>query len=317
MSRVVRSWLALLLLLALSPRAALAQDDGLGAEDEGGDDGATESSSTRYRAPADDARTHESAEEPAQVEPEERPESSAAPAVSAVEPGAATTRAITLQAAVGLGMGTLSFVQPTAAGTRKLPSSPFAATEIVLRTRIRPEAAFSLDVLLAYQTSVGFRLQLDPLFGLPEQIDVRAQRFEASVAPVIRLGSAPRDPALAFPLGFAFRSFAPDVHEFPLQSYKLGGPLARAELLLPLGEWVELRAGPEVQWLLLIDSNLRDAGACCQGIAIGGQGSIQANVGSAVRVALAYRQSHTFVPIGAWQFKDVERFLTLRIAGEL
>ena len=54
-----------------------------------------------------------------------------------------------------------------------------------------------------------------------------------------------------------------------------------------------------------------------QGFAIGGQGVVQARVGATLRLALAYRQSHAFVPAGGWRFKDVERFLTVRVAGEL
>jgi hypothetical protein len=222
-----------------------------------------------------------------------------------------------VQAGAGFGFGTLSYVRPTAAGTQKLPNTPFAAAEFLLRARILPEAAFSLDVLLYYQTSVGFTVQLDPLFALPEDIDVRDQRGEASIAPVLRLGDAPSKLAIAFPVGVAFRSFGPRVHQYAIADYILGGALARPELRLQLGEWVDLQAGPELQWLFMVDSSLRDEGACCQGFAVGGQGAVQARVGENLRVALAYRQSHAFVPAGGWRFKDVERFLTVRVGGEL
>jgi hypothetical protein len=222
-----------------------------------------------------------------------------------------------VQAGAGFGFGTLSYVRPTAAGTQKLPSTPFAAAEFLLRTRIHPEAALSLDVLLYYQTSVGFTVQLDPLFALPERIDVRDQRGEASIAPVLRLGEAPSNLAIAFPIGVAFRSFAPRVHIYDVANYTLGGALVRPELRLQLGEWVDLQAGPELQWLFMVDSSLKDEGACCQGFAVGGQAAMQARVGENLRVALAYRQSHAFVPAGGWRFKDVERFLTVRVGGEL
>jgi hypothetical protein len=106
------------------------------------------------------------------------------------------------------------------------------------------------------------------------------------------------------------------VTELPVESYALGGPLLRAELILPLGDPVRLRFGPEAQWIVLVDGSMREEGACCGGIAIGGQGALEASVGPVFRVAFAYRESHAFVPF-TWRFKDVERFLTARIAGEL
>jgi hypothetical protein len=307
-----------LVLLPLAPLRASAQ-----LEDEMGED-----DDTRENAPADsteqspapseaDTQAESNAaaetESPAQAQDGEAPPEVLAPS----EPEATAGRAIKVQAGAGFGFGTLSYVRPTAAGTQKLPNTPFAAAEFLLRTRIRPEAAFSLDVLLYYQTSVGLQVQLDPLFALPEDVDARSQRGEASIAPVLRLGGASSNLAIAFPVGFALRSFAPRVHQYDIADYILGGALVRPELRLQLGEWVDLQAGPELQWLFMVDSSLRDEGACCQGFAVGGQGAVQARVGENLRVALAYRQSHAFVPAGGWRFKDVERFLTVRVGGEL
>jgi hypothetical protein len=101
-----------------------------------------------------------------------------------------------------------------------------------------------------------------------------------------------------------------------VQEYALGGPQLRAELWLKLGELVRLRIGPEAQWIVLIDGAMRGEGACCQGLAVGGQGLLEASVGPIFRVAFAYRESHAFVPLAS-RFEDVERMLTARIAGEL
>lgn len=315
MTRAWLVWLTLLLLALAAPRVHAQLEDEMGEDED-----------TEQNEPADDREEMRTPAEPEEEQTQATDTESAAeteasePAQATVpsEPGAAApARAIKVQAGAGFGFGTLSYVRPTAAGTQKLPSTPFAAAEFSLRTRIRPEAAFALDVLLYYQTSVGFTVQLDPLFALPERIDVRDQRGEASIAPVVRLGSVSSDPALAFPLGVAFRSFAPRVHQFAIADYMLGGALARAELRLQLGDWVDLQAGPELQWLFMVDSSFKDEGACCQGFAVGGQGAVQARVGENLRVALAYRQSHAFVPAGGWRFKDVERFLTVRVGGEL
>jgi len=117
---------------------------------------------------------------------------------------------------------------------------------------------------------------------------------------------------LAFPIGFALRAFTPEVHEYPVKNYAFGGPQLRAELWLQLGELVRLRLGPEVQWIVLIDGPMRNE----EGIAAGAQGALEATVGPLFRVAFAYRETRSFVPL-APRFKDVERYLTARIAGEL
>jgi hypothetical protein len=233
------------------------------------------------------------------------------------EAGATPQRAIRVQTSIGFGIATLAFVRPTPTGVQRLPDTAFAATELSLRVHVKPEAALSVEVRVAYRTSVGFVLQLEPLFALPERVDVRVQHVELSVAPIVRLGGTGHMPVLAFPIGLAFRSFSPTVHQYPVFDYDLGGPRAGAELWIPLGERIELRAGPEVQWLALIDASLRRAGACCQGVSVGGQAAIQATIGERLRAALAYHESHGFVPSGGWRFKDVERFLALQIAGEL
>ena len=248
----------------------------------------------------------------------------AAADVTDAEPGSAgltekadAARVLKLNAGAGVGVGTLSFERPTPTGVQVLRETPFGAAELFVRTHIWPRAPLSLDVLLAYQSTFGLVMQLQPLFALPQNVDVRWQRGELSVAPVVRLGAAANAPALAFPTGFAFAALTPSGHAFSVKSFVLGGPNVRAELRMALGELVALRVGPEAQWIMLTDSTLRRAGACCGGFAVGAQAAIEARVGPVVRASIAYRQAHTFVPAGAWRFKDVERFLTARLAGEI
>ncbi len=226
-------------------------------------------------------------------------------------------RSVRVHSSVGLGFGTLSYERPSAGAVEILPETGFGAADISLGVHAWPQESLSFDVLLAYQTSVGLTLELEPLFALPERAEARFQRGELSVAPVLRLGDSASDPAIALPIGFVVQFFEPIVHQHSLQRYTLGGPNARAELRLPLGERVDLRVGPEAQWIVIINPALADEGACCQGFAAGGQAAIEASVGPYFSAALAYRQSHAFAPAGAWRFKSVERFLTARIAGEL
>jgi hypothetical protein len=232
------------------------------------------------------------------------------------EPLPTRRRAIALHAAVGLGVGTLSFTRPTSVGVQRLQDTAFAATEVAVRVHAFPADSFSFEVLLAYQTSVGLMLEFEPLFALPERIDVRAQRLELSGAPVLQLGGSDSRFTLAFPLGVVLRAFMPEVHEYPVEKYALAGPHLRAELWIRLGELVRLRIGPELQWIVLIDGAMRDQGACCQGVAAGGQGALEASIGPVFRVAFAYRETRSFVPAVS-RFQDVERMLTARFAGEL
>jgi hypothetical protein len=198
-----------------------------------------------------------------------------------------------------------------------LPDTAFAATELALQAHVWPKEELSLAVLLAYQTSLGLELRLPTLFGLPEDVSVRLHRVELSAAPVIALGESSGPLSLAFPVGLVFRSLVPEVHQYDVVTHDLGGLLVRGELWLELGPWVALRAGPELQWLVLVDQSLREEGACCQGVALGGQAALALNAGPTWRVALTYHESRAFVPAGDFRYRDIERLLIMRIAGEL
>lgn len=231
--------------------------------------------------------------------------------------GGEPTRAVRLRSAAGVGFGTLSYERPTGAGVETLAETPFGAADVLIGVHAWPDAALSLDTLLAYQTSIGMSLELGPLYGLPVRAAARFQRGELSFAPVLKLGEGTRALSLALPIGFVAQFFEPTVHHLSLERYSLGGPNARLELRAWLGERVSVRLGPEAQWIVHINGGLADEGACCQGFAIGGQGGIEAAVGPHFRASLAYRETRAFAPAGAWRFKSVERFLTARIAGEL
>jgi hypothetical protein len=232
-------------------------------------------------------------------------------------PAHAEERVLRLQLSGGVGAGTIAFERPLPRGRQTLVDTAFAATELALQARVWPKERLSLAVLLAYQTSIGLELRFPALFALPEDVPVRLHRVELSAAPAIALGDGKGALGLAFPAGVVFRSLVPEVHQYDLPDYELGGLLLRGELWLELGEWITVRAGPELQWLVLVDSSLRDEGACCQGVALGGQGSIQLNAGPTLRVSLGYRESRAFVPAGNWQYRDAERLLIMRVAGEL
>lgn len=248
-----------------------------------------------------DTGTDASTDAPSPVEAEEAP----------------PARAVRLRSAAGIGFGTLSYERPTRTGVELLPVTPFGAVDVLVGAQAWPDAAFSLDVLLAYQTSLGLAVELDPLYALPETVGARFHRGEISIGPVVRVREGRRSLAIAVPLGFVAQFFEPSVQQFTLERFSLAGPNARVELRAWLGETVSVRAGPEIQWIVLINQGLADAGACCQGFSAGGQGAIEAALGPVLRASLAYREARAFAPAGAWRFKSVERFLTARLAGEL
>lgn len=219
------------------------------------------------------------------------------------------------RAHVGFGMGMLTLSRPTAMGRQSLPRAVFAAVAVEFGLWLRPEQRLSYDLSIAYQSSLGLMLEAEPLFGLDQRVRARNQRAELAFAPVVRLGAAPGAWSLAFPLGFALRSLTPKLHQFGLPDRLLAGPLLRAELRVPLGEGVRLRLAPELVWLAFVDASLRDQGACCQGVAAGGTGALEADVGTSLRVALSYRQAHTFVGKGERAYDDMERFLTAGLTG--
>ena len=228
-----------------------------------------------------------------------------------------TPRAVRLRLGAGLGYGSLGYKRPIAVGDEILPDTPFAAAGVMLALHAFPASMLSVEVQAAYQTSVGMTLEINPLFALPERVSTRFQYLEAGVAPVLRLGSSLDAPALAWVLGFSVRTFAPIPRQYSIERFQLGGPHTRLELRFPLGDLVSVRVGPQLQWVLLINSGLSDQGACCNGLSLGGQGLVEANVGSVLRAQLAYREAHTYLPFPTYAFRSVERFLMAFIAGEL
>jgi hypothetical protein len=222
-----------------------------------------------------------------------------------------------VSASAGAGVAALELVRPTSEGRQRLPSSAFAALDLGLGLHVAREQPVSFEVEVSYRSSLGFGLEVEPLFGLSQRVSARVQRAELTFAPRVRLASSRHAFALAFPVGMMLRSFVPELHQFGLPNYLLAGPQLRVELLAPLGDQVLLRLGPEVQWLALVDHSLREQGACCQGVALGAQASLEAHLGSTLSVALQARESHAFVGQGVRAFNEVERFVTAVVGGRL
>ncbi len=214
---------------------------------------------------------------------------------------------------LGFGVGTLAFRRPASGGEQRLATSPYAAMDIDVRGWLGMQNGLSWGLLARYQTSLGWALEHDNLFGLPETINTRTQALELSVAPTLRLGEKLH---VALPIGAALRWFMPETHYYPLEPYTLGSVLLRVEAIVALTDSVTLRLGPEGHWILFVNQALEREGACCSGGAVGAQASLQARLGDTFSLAVDYRESRALIPVAA-RFSAVERVVSARMVGEL
>lgn len=235
-------------------------------------------------------------------------------------PCSADARAIGVRLMLGAGAGTRAFVLPSATGvgTQALATSPFAAVALDLTVRIRPEQRVGVDVLASYHSSLAWMIEQKPLFALPQDIAVRSQRLELSLAPTLRLTQGEPSHALAFPLGFGLRSFWPRLGQFPVPAFSLGGPLLRVQLQLAFFRGLRVRVGPELQWLLLSSSTRPSAGVdALAGYALGIAAELDANIARSLQLGLGYRESRATLPTRSGALEDTERYVTVRLVGEL
>lgn len=214
---------------------------------------------------------------------------------------------------LGFGAGTLSFSRPAQGGVQRLPTTPYAAADVDLRAQLFPSASLSLEVLLRYQSSIGWQIEVDPLFGLPENVPTRAQHVELSAAPVLRVSE---DFSIAVPVGLAMRLFTPETHQYPVEPYALVSALVRIEGVAALSDSLTVRVGPEAHAVLGYNKALHNEGVSGTGGAIGAQATLQTRLGKVFSLALSYRELRSLIASAA-RFSDVERVITARVLGEL
>ena len=85
------------------------------------------------------------------------------------------------------------------------------------------------------------------------------------------------------------------------------------------GDALTVRIGPEVHWIVSLDQSVQLDGASAQGIAAGGEVTMEIPLGRKLALELSYREAHAFVPgrVGARDLVDVERFAVARLSGAL
>jgi hypothetical protein len=290
--------LALLGVIAIaSPPPCAAQDDeSLDADDE------------PPSPPAEEGEAPASGEEGVAVPAAPEPE----PAAGDPSPD------LLARAVIGAGLGMRSFRRPVEGGVQRLGTVYFPAADVGIAVRVGPQNPFTIDLLIRYQTSLGLVITEPVLFGLNNQVDVRSEHAEVSVAPGWRLGDLPTSPRISIPIGGAFRNFFPADHHLQTPRYTLIGGSARVQLEANLGSAVRLRAGPEVQLYGILGTDLTDNGVSAPGYAYGAEASLEFRLSTTFLLEVQYRQSNAVSSSKAGaSFLDIERFATIRLAGEM
>lgn len=226
---------------------------------------------------------------------------------------------VVARAFFGGGLGMRSIRRPVSGGVQRSGTLFFPAADVGIAVRVFPHGAFTLDVLARYTTSLGLVLKEPVLFALNNEVDVRSEHAEISVAPGWRLGSATTSSRVTIPIGAMFRNFWPSDHHLQTPRYTLIGPHARIELQVVLGSLARFRAGPEAQLYGIIGSDLTDLGGVSSpSFALGAEASLEFRLSTTFVLEVEYRQSNAFASstIGP-SFLDVERFATVRLAGEM
>jgi hypothetical protein len=276
-------------------------------------------------AAQDDDALDEDAEGQAQASPQgdATADDSEAPAeeaaVDAEVADVAPADDVVARAFFGGGLGTRSFRRPVVGGVQRSGTLFFPVADVGIAVRIFPHSAFTVDVLARYETSLALVIKEPVLFALSNEVDVRSEHAEISVAPGWQLGSAPTSPRVTIPIGAMFRNFWPADHHLQTPRYTLIGPHARIELQATLGSFARLRAGPEAQLYGIIGSDLTALGGVSSpSFALGVEASLEFRLSSTFLLEIEYRQSNAFASstIGP-SFLDVERFATVRLAGEM
>jgi hypothetical protein len=301
-----------------SPAAAPAPPAADSSKDELGDlDSEPKAAVVDSAVPSSDDKRPAGEEAPAPVaEPSESPEPEPAPAAPA--PVVASGPDVLATPFAGLGMGTRSFRRPTMQGGQQMGDQPLFAADVGIAFHAWPKDAFSWIFLWRYQTSINFQVKETPPFALPNYVNVRSDRVELSAAPTFRFGDAATAPRLAIPIGMELRTFWPDVHNLMTPRYIFFGPHARAELQLNFTEALSLRVAPELQWIVYFSKELTNNGVKPMGIAVGGEVSLRLALGAVFALDLSYRQSNAMANSAYGQtFRDLERYLTLRLLGTL
>lgn len=242
-------------------------------------------------------------------------EPSAAPAPESASEEGERGPSVRIEPYAGFGIATRSVRMPSTDGVLKVAPGVTPAAEVGLKVVVWPAADFSFFVNLIYQSALGFTVTERPPLSIEKEVRARSERVALEVAPRWRVAGGKLE--LAVPVGATVRTLWAEVHTSKTPSFSLVGPHARVELRVALSDMLSLRLAPELQYIMMVDRDLLTAGTTSQGMALGGDASLEAQLSEAWSIRIAYRESHASLGAarGSVTFQDVERYLTLRVVG--
>ena len=257
----------------------------------------------------------EASSEPAAEASDTQDEVEAAPPPENAAQEGESGPSVRIDAYAGAGISTRSVRMPSKDGVLEVAPGVTPAAEVGLRVQIRPAADFSFFAHLIYQSALGFSVTEHPPLALEKEVRARSERVSLEVAPRWRLSGGKHE--LAIPVGATVRTLWAEVHTSLTPSFSLVGPHARVELRLGVSDMLSLRLGPDLQYIMMVDKDLVTAGLSSQGVALGGDASLEAQVSEVWSFRVTYRESHALLSAarGTVSFHDVERYLTLRAVG--
>jgi hypothetical protein len=271
------------------------------------------------RAPVREEPVEEPSAEPESPSDDAEP-SSDAMAASPVESEQGAQAAddgpsVVIEPFAGFGIATRSVRMPWMTGALEVAPGVTPAFEVGMRVQARPRADFSFFVNLVYQSALGFSVTERPPLALPKEVGARSERVALEFAPRWRFSNGQIE--LGIPVGATVRTLWAEVHMSQTPSFSLVGPHARAELLLRFSDAISLRIAPELQYIMMVDNDVKNAGVSSSGVALGGDASVEAQVSQVWSLRINYRESHALLSAtrGSVSFSDVERYLTLRAVG--
>ena len=243
-------------------------------------------------------------------------------AVTEEEPGdaeAAPEHPLSLHLSAGLGIGTRAVDVPLDGALHQTRTGAFPAFVVGFDLQYAASSAFGIGLVTRYQSSVlGHPMVEQHTDGTDRPMDVRAHRFELSLAPTLFFDDARRW-SLGLAAGYATRNLRPEVHHLLTPSYSLSGPHLRLDLGLPLWEdMLRLRLGPEAHILVDVGSEVRDRDVAGEGLGLGFEAALALKLTAALSVHLTYRETHASLDTEQGEsFSDVGRYVTTRLEGRL
>jgi hypothetical protein len=225
---------------------------------------------------------------------EETDEDEAASPLESDEGAAPSTQVepdFALEVAAGAGMGARSVRLPTGMGERSIDLGWFPALELGVTGALHASSWFVFELGARYRTSVGLTATETSSTSHDLSTSVRTNEVSFGVTPRFQFAEGPDAVHAGLFVGYGFRGFRP-VIELRVPAYSLSGPLARAELGIPLLRGaVEIRIAPEAQWLAFVSRALQVAGATAPtGLAFGGEASLVVQPTQALSLQLVYRE---------------------------